>query len=300
MHNPLSNTAGPMSGKTVIVTGATAGIGEVTAVELARQGADVVLISRNPARLQATAARIQQATGYVPAQQIAADLSRLADTRRAAAEFLAHHDRLDVLVNNAGALFMQRQVSLDGFEMTFALNHLSYFLLTNLLLETLKVTAARYGEARIVSVSSNAHRRARIDFDDLQLNRSYAGFDAYGRSKAMNVLFTYELARRLLGTGVTANCLHPGFVATRFAKNNGWPVKLVMAGLQFFALDPHKGALTSIFLASSPEVKGVTSAYFSSSKPTRSDPVAYDPITQARLWQVSLQLTGIGDSAIAA
>jgi retinol dehydrogenase 12 len=283
----MPNLDGNMKDKICMVTGASSGIGFVTARELARQGAQVTLVSRSPERCQAAAEGIRQETGNPAVDFIAADLSSLGEIRRAAEEFLKRRKRLDVLVNNAGGFFMKRSETVDGLELTFALNHLNYFLLTNLLLETIKASAP----ARIVNVSSDAHRGARLHFDDLQNKHKYAGFRVYSQSKLMNVLFTYELSRRLEGSGVTANALHPGFVASGFAKNNGALFRLVMPLVQLSALTPEEGARTSIYLASSPEVEGVSGKYFTKQRAVQSDPASYDEQTAHQLWDVSLELT---------
>ncbi|MDQ3829839.1 MAG: SDR family NAD(P)-dependent oxidoreductase, partial [Candidatus Tectomicrobia bacterium] len=212
----MAHSANLMHGKVCVVTGATSGIGLVTAEALARQGATLIVVGRNSARGAATVSRIQQETGNSAVELMVADLSAQAQVRQLASAIQQRFARLDVLVNNAGALFSQRQLSQDGIEMTFALNHLAYFLLTNLLLDSLKASTS----ARIVNVSSEAHRRARLDFADLQGQQRYSGWRAYARSKLANILFTYELARRLEGTGIVANALHPGFVATNFGRNN--------------------------------------------------------------------------------
>ncbi|MCU0514614.1 MAG: SDR family oxidoreductase [Anaerolineae bacterium] len=284
-----------MKGKTVIVTGATSGIGEVTALELARQGATVVVISRSAERCAATVQRIQMATNNPQVSYIAADLSSLAEMHRAADEFLAQHARLDVLVNNAGAFFNDFRASADGYEMTFALNHLSYFVLTHRLLPVLKSTAATAGEARIINVSSDAHQVVRkLDFASAVPRKSSAGFTVYGESKYMNVLFSYELAERLAGTGVTVNALHPGFVRTGFGKNNGGIIATILGVLQqFIALTPEQGAATTIYLASAPEAKGVTGKYFSKQKAVRSSSATYDREAWRQLWQQTAQLVGL-------
>jgi retinol dehydrogenase 12 len=278
-----------VKGKICIVTGATAGIGEVTARELARLGATVVVVSRTPQRCMDTVARIRQETGSSSVDFLTADLSSQTAIRKLADEFKSRYPRLDVLVNNAGGFFMRRETSPDGLEMTWALDHLSYFLLTNLLLELLTASAP----ARIVNVSSDAHRGGHINFDDLQSQRSFAGFRAYSQAKLANIMFTYELARRLKGTGVTANALHPGFVATRFGMNNSLPVRLGMRLVSLFALKPEQGAETSIYLASSPEVEGVSGKYFTKCKPVQSSPASYDLDTARRLWEVSAKMVGI-------
>jgi NAD(P)-dependent dehydrogenase (short-subunit alcohol dehydrogenase family) len=281
-----------MKGKVCLITGATAGIGEVTALELARLGATVVIASRSPQRCADTVARIREATGNPAVDFIAADLSSQAQVRRLAEEFQRRSPRLDVLVNNAGGFFMRRARTVDGLEMTWALDHLSYFLLTLLLLDTLQASAP----SRIVNVASDAHQGGRIHFDDLQGERSYRGFRAYAQAKLANILFTYELARRLEGTGVTVNALHPGFVATRFAKNNSLIVRLGASIAGLFALTPAQGARTSIYLASSPEVEGVTGQYFVKCKPARSSPASYDRETARRLWEVSLAMTDFDEA----
>jgi retinol dehydrogenase 12 len=277
-----------LSGKVILVTGATEGIGRVTAERLAGMGTQVIILGRNPSKTAAVAAAIRQSTG-ARVEVLVADLSILAQVHGAAQEFLAHHNRLDVLVNNAGAIFTSRQVSADGYEMTFALNHLGYFLLSMLLLDTLKASAP----ARIVNVSSGAHQVASLDFSDLQSEKSYTAFGAYGRSKLANIYFTYELARRLEGSGVTANCLHPGFVATNFGASNGGIFRPIFRLGQIFALSPEKGAQTSIYLASSPAVDGVSGKYFDRKRAVASSSVSYDREAAARLWAISLQMTGL-------
>lgn len=283
----MANSANLMHGKVCVVTGATSGIGLVTAETLARQGATLVVVGRNPERGAATVSRIQQETGNAAVELMVADLSAQAQVRRLASEIQRRFARLDVLVNNAGALFGRRQLSQDGIEMTFALNHLAYFLFTNLLLDALKASTS----ARIVNVSSEAHRRARLDFADLQGQHRYSGWRAYARSKLANILFTYELARRLEGTGVVANALHPGFVATNFGRNNRSITAMLFRVLQLAAISPEEGAHTIIYLATSPEVQGITGEYFVKQKAVRSSQVSYDRAAAERLWQVSAGLT---------
>ncbi len=280
-----------LAGKTCLVTGATAGIGEVTALELARRGAAVIVVSRNPEKCAAVVARLRAETANPAIDWLAADLSSQAQIRQLAAQFHARYARLDVLVNNAGAFFLKRTLSADGIEMTFALNHLNYFLLTHLLLDILQSSAP----ARIVNVASNAHLGAPLDFDDLQMKRGYQSFKAYGRSKYANVLFTYELARRLAGSGVTANALHPGLVQTSIGNSAGRLMGLGWKLATFFGkgLTPAEGARTSIYLASSPEVEGVTGGYFAREKTVRSDPGTYDEAAARRLWQISAGLVGL-------
>lgn len=279
-----------LSDKVIVVTGATAGLGLVTARELARSGATLVGVGRDPAKGAAAAAQIRQATGNPRVTYLTADLSSQAQVRGLAAELLNRHTRLDGLVNNAGAYFERRQESADGLELTFALNHLSYFLLTNLLLGALQAAPA----ARVVNVSSGAHFGARLDFDDLQNRRAYSGFGVYGQSKLANVLFTYELARRLAGTAVTANALHPGFVATQFGWNNGGLLRPALRLIQrLVARSPEQGARTSIYLASAPEVAGVTGQYFFDQRAVKSSRESYDEAAAKRLWEISEELTGL-------
>jgi len=279
-----------MNGKICMVTGATSGIGLYTALELARQGAAVIIGSRDAQRCQAASLRIRQETHNPDVDYIAADLSSQAQIRRLVEIFKERYARLDVLVNNAGAFFLRRQQSEDGIEMTFALNHLSYFLLTHLLLDTLRVNAP----ARIVNVASNAHRREGMNFDDLEGKDKYSGFRAYGQSKLANLLFTYELARRLEGVSVTANALHPGFVATNIGKNNGLLSRLVMPIASLRAIRPEEGARTPVYLASSPEVEGVSGLYFVREMAVPSSPDSYDAQSARRLWEISAEMTGLG------
>lgn len=272
-----------------MVTGATSGIGQVTARELARQGATVIVVGRSRERSEATVNRIKQQTDNPNVEYRLADLSVQKDIHQLAQEFKHKYQRLHVLVNNAGAIFLRRLESADGIEMTFALNHLNYFLLTHLLLDTLKASAP----ARIINVSSRAHARVSgLNFDDLQNKRGY-GMNVYGQSKLMNVLFTYELARGLEGTGIMVNALHPGFVATRFATNNGLLVRLARPVLDLFALSAEEGAQTMIYLATSPEVEGVTGKYFVKEKAVLSSPASYDEAAARRLWQISEKMTSL-------
>ena len=282
-----------MHDKICLVTGATSGIGLVTAEALARQGATVIVVGRNPERGAATVARITQATGNAAVELLLADLSDQAQVRQLAEAFQRRFHRLHVLVNNAGAIFTQRHLSPDGIEMTLGLNHLGYFFLTHLLLDTLQATAS----ARIINVASNAHLGAQIDFTDIQAERRYGGWRAYAQSKLANLLFTYELARRLQGTGVTANVMHPGFVATGFGRNNPGIFGLFIRMAQFAALSPERGAETLIYLATSPEVEDVSGKYFVKKRAVKSSRASYDQATARRLWQLSADLTGIGSSA---
>ncbi len=278
-----------MHGKTVVITGATSGIGEVAACTLAQRGARIVLIARDRTRGEQTLKRIEAVAS--DRQHVAhyADLSGLAEMKRVAAAIAASEPRIDVLINNAGALFGTRQVTGDALEMTFATNHIAYFVVTNLLLGRLKATPG----ARVVSTASAAHRRAKLDFDDLQLEKGYSGFGMYSRSKLMNILFNRELARRLAGSGVTANCLHPGFVATRFADASGGLIALMVRGAKKFALSPEEGAKTIIYLAASPEVDGISGRYFDKCREALPTAEAQNDAAARRLWEVSLQLAGL-------
>jgi NAD(P)-dependent dehydrogenase (short-subunit alcohol dehydrogenase family) len=283
-----------MQGKTVLITGATAGLGQVTALELAKMGATVVGIGRSPQKCADAASSLRSASGNANIEYLVADLSVQAQVRRVAEEFKQKYPQLHVLINNAGAYYQNRHVSADGIEMTFALNHLSYFLLTQLLLDRLKASAP----ARIVNVSSGAHTGGKINFDDLQLKRKYGGWSAYAQSKLANVLFTYELARHLEGTGVTATALHPGFVASNFAHNNfkgaaGTAFKLLFKTItSLAAITPEEGAKTQIYLASSPQVEGVSGQYFVKQKAARSSLLSYDRAAAQRLWEISETMTG--------
>ncbi|MEW6718426.1 MAG: SDR family oxidoreductase [Chloroflexota bacterium] len=278
-----------MKNKICMVTGATSGIGEATALELARKKATIVVVSRSPERCARTTERIRQETGNPMVNYLTADLSSQAQIHRLVDEFGEQYNRLNVLVNNAGGFFLRRQLSEDGIEMNFALNHLNYFLLTNLLLDTLRASAP----ARVVNVSSNMHFSENIHFEDLQMERRYSGWKGYGQSKLANLLFTYELARRLEGTGVTVNALTPGFVATNIGKNNGWLANIVLRFAQLWAIPPNEGAQTVVYLASSPQVEGVTGKYYARKKAVRSSPESHDQKAQARLWEISEEMTGI-------
>jgi len=283
----LTHSDGPMEGKVVMVTGAASGIGAATARGIAQQGAVVILVDRDLEKGAATTNRIRQETNNPVVEFIAADLSIQQEIRRLAQQFQSRYQRLDVLVNNAGAIFAERQESADGIEMTFALNYLGYFLLTNLLLDTLKTSAP----ARIINVSSRSHARAHIKFDDLESRSDYQGLQVYAHSKLAIVLFTYELARRLAGTGVTANVLHPGVVATNFGGNHKGTLGFLMRLFRFAFINPDQGAQTSIFLATAPEVEGVTGKYFVKCKAIPSSPASYDMATAERLWQMSVAYT---------
>jgi NAD(P)-dependent dehydrogenase (short-subunit alcohol dehydrogenase family) len=283
-----------MAGKSVLVTGGTGGIGMATAAALAALGARVGITGRDQARAAAAAAGIRAATGNPAVDVFTADMSVQAEVRRLAAQVADTYPRLDVLVNNVGGFWAHRHVTADGLERTFALNHLASFLLTNLLLDRLTASAP----ARIVTVSSGAQARGRIDVDDLQGERNYSGQRAYSQSKLANVMFTYELARRLEGTGVTATVLHPGVVRTSFgAEDQAAHVAFVIRAARPFMKTPAQGAVTPVYLASSPQVEGVTGQYFANRKPKTSAYADRDTAAAARLWQASSDLVGLTATA---
>jgi len=279
-----------MLGRTVVITGGTSGIGKATAIGLAALGARVAIAGRDLVRAEAAATDIRGTTGNPNVAAFGADLSSQSDVRRLAAELLEAYPRIDVLVNNVGGFWATRHITADGLERTFALNHLAAYLLTNLLLDRLKASAP----ARVVTVASNAQSLGKIDFDDLQGERTYSGQTAYNQSKLADVMFTYELARRLEGTGVTATVLHPGVVRTGFgAEDPSLIFKLLVPLWRPFMKTPADGASTSIYLASSSKVEGVTGMYFADSRPLASNKAAYDEAAAARLWQVNAGLVGL-------
>jgi retinol dehydrogenase 12 len=278
-----------MRGKTVVITGPTSGIGQVAAEELAGMGARLVLVARDKARGEAQLARLRQLGPGANHTIHYADLSRLAEMKRVAAEITAAEPRIDVLINNAGALFATRQLTPDGLELTFATNHLAYFVLAYGLRERLRAAAP----ARVINVASAAHKGEQLDFNDLQSEKHYRGLSVYGRSKLCNILFTRELARRWAGTGVNANSLHPGFVATRFGDQSGGLLSWAVRAAKAFAISPQKGAETIIHLASSVEVAGANGLYFYKCRPATPTREAQDDESARRLWQVSEKLAGI-------
>jgi NAD(P)-dependent dehydrogenase (short-subunit alcohol dehydrogenase family) len=278
-----------MQGKTVVVTGATSGIGEVAALQLAAAGARLVLIGRDRTRGDATVAKLEAAAPGRGHQIHYADLAQLAEMKRVGAEIAAAEPKIDVLINNAGAMFAHREVTEDGFEKTFATNHLSYFVLTALLRERLLGSAP----ARIINTSSDAHKPAQFDIDDLQTAKNYTSFQAYSRSKLENILFTRELARRLKGTGVTANCLHPGFVATRFGDAAGGLIGRFVGFAKIFAISPEAGAKTIVYLATSPDVAGNNGDYFYKCRRATSTRAGRDDEFARALWERSVALTGV-------
>jgi len=286
-----------MTGKTVLITGGTSGIGKATAIGLAAQGARVAITGRDLTRVSASAIDISDATGNPDVDAFGADLSSQAEVRRLAAEVLDAHPRLDVLINNVGGFWATRHTTADGLEHTFAVNHLAGFLLTNLLLDRLRSSAP----ARVVTVSSGAQSMGEIDFENLQGEGAYSGQTAYSQSKLANVMFTYELARRLEGTGVTATVLHPGVTRTAFgAEDPSWISKVITPFWRPFMGTPQRGAATSIYLASSPEVETVNGRYFARRRQKTSSKASYDEDQAARLWEVSALLVGLAPSAGAA
>jgi NAD(P)-dependent dehydrogenase (short-subunit alcohol dehydrogenase family) len=283
-----------MAGKSVLVTGGTGGIGKATATGLAALGARVGITGRDLDRAGAAAADIRAASGNHPVDVFAADMSAQTGVRRLAAQVLDTYPRLDVLINNVGGFWAHRHVTADGLERTFALNHLAPFLLTSLLLDRLTSSAP----ARIVTISSGAHAQGRLDFDDLQGERNYSGQQAYSQSKLANVMFTYELARRLEGTGVTATAAHPGVVRTSFGtEDQPTHLGILIRVARPFMKTPAQGALTPVYLASSPEVAGITGQYFTHGKPKTSSSASYDTAAAARLWQASAALTSLTAAA---
>ncbi len=283
----MESSNSSMGGKVCLITGGNSGIGKATALGLANMGATVVVVGRDRGRTEAAVTEIEAESGNESVGLLLADLSSRESIRRLAEDFKGRYERLHVLINNAGVFLSKRTLTVDGIETTFAINYLAPFLLTNLLLDVLKASAP----ARILNVTSSAERSGIIDFDDLQGAREHGGIRAYNRSKLAMVLFTYELARRLEGTGVTVNCLHPGVVATNLGRGNGGFFGFLTRLMRPFISSPEKGAETSIYLASSPEVEGVSGKYFAKKAETRSSERSYDEETGRRLWQVSGKLT---------
>jgi retinol dehydrogenase 14 len=281
---------GGMGEKVCLITGATSGIGKATAMGLASMGASVVMVGRDRGRGEAALAEIKEKSANVSVHLLLANLSSQEEVRRLADEFKEAYPRLDVLINNAGVFRSDRTTTPDGLETTFAVNHLAHFLLTDLLLDVLKASAP----SRIVNVSSGDHSNGTIDFDDLQGEKGYKGAKAYSQSKLANVLFTYELARRLEGTGVSANCLHPGAgIRTNFGSGVSGVLGFTVRALKPLMKSPEKGAETSIYLASSPEVEGLSSRYFAKKAGARSSVVSHDERLARRLWEVSEDLTNL-------
>ncbi len=288
----MTPTENPMNDRLCIITGGTAGIGLCTAKMLARRGARVILLGRDQDRGRAALAALEGANAKA-AEFHAVDLSNQSALRDFADRFRAGYPRLDILINNAGGMFGRRLRSADGIEMTFALNHLGYFMLTLLLLPALR----NADRARIVNVASDAHFGVRLDFEDLQSERRYLGWMAYKRSKLCNLYFTYELSRRLAGSGITVNALHPGFVKSEIGVRHAWTVPPLWNFLTLFATSPERGAETSLYLACSAEVEAVSGIYFAKSRAKPSSPASYDPTAARRLWDASLALTGLEGDA---
>jgi len=283
-----------MAGETILLTGGSSGIGYATAVELARRGANLIIVCRSAERGEQTIAAVKSASGSSTVEYLVGDLARLEDVRRAAREFIASGRPLHVLLNNAGVVNLNYKVTADGIEEVFAINHLAPFVLTNELLPRLRESTP----ARVVTVASDAHKFVNgINFDDLGFEKSYGWMKSYGQSKLANILFTYELAQRLTGSGVTANCLHPGAVGTNLGNNNGWWARGLIGLLRPFLKTPQRGARTSVFLATSPDVAEVTGKYFSNSRQARSSKASHDTESAKRLWEVSVNLTTQSRSA---
>ncbi len=283
------DTANPvMTGKVCMVTGGNSGIGKETAAGLAKLGGTVVIVCRDKTKGEAALAEIRTKSGNQNVDLTLADLSSMQFVRQLAEDFKRKYQKLHVLVNNAGVVLTKRLVTPEGFEQTFATNHLGHFLLTNLLLDLIKASAP----ARIINVTSEAHRGSIIRFDDLQGEKKYSSFRAYGQSKLANVLFTYELARKLEGTGATVNCLHPGVVRTGFGHDSGGVMSLGIWVISPLFMSAEKAARAALYLATSPEVEGVTGKYFRKTREARSSEESYD-VEAARLWQVSEELTGL-------
>ncbi len=278
-----------MQNKICVITGATDGIGKEAAYSLARQGARLLIHGRDPDKGARALAQIKARSGNPQIEFLQADFGSLADVRRLAAALMERTPHIDVLINNAGAMFVNRAVSKDGYELTFAVNHLAPFLLTHLLLDTLKSGS----QVRIVTTASQAHRGAALDFDDLQAVRKYSAMGAYGRSKLANILFTRALAQRLEGSSVTATCLHPGFVRTSIVRNMGVIPRSVFGLMSPFIRSPQKGAQTLVYLATSGAVQGASGGYYFDCQLTHPSPAAQDDAVAERLWQVSAKLVGI-------
>jgi NAD(P)-dependent dehydrogenase (short-subunit alcohol dehydrogenase family) len=286
--HPLALPMASLQGKTCVITGGTDGIGRVAAERIAELGARMILVGRNRAKGEAVRELLAEADHAV--ELLYGDLGSIAECRRIAREIGERTDRIDLLLLNAGAIFQRRETTVDGLERTFALNHMGYFLLGNLLLNLVK----RAAPARIVIVASEAHRGATLDFSDLQSERGYSGWPAYKRSKLMNILFARELARRLDGSGVTANALHPGFVASSFGDNNGVLFRAALGlAKRFGAITPAAGGAHLVFVATAPEVAGVTGKYFRNDCETRPTDAALDDAAARRLWDESARIAGL-------
>lgn len=278
-----------MKGKVCLVTGGTSGIGYITARELAKFGAKVVITARNQEKAKRSVEMLRAESGNREIYALIADFASQSQVRDLAAEYKRKYARLDVMINNAGAIYFRRSLSQDGIEMTFAVNHLAPFLLTNLLMDRLAASAP----ARIVNVASNAHEGKVINFNDLEGQKNYNFMNAYGQSKLANIMFTYELDRRLAGSGMTVNAVHPGYVGTNMGANNGWLVRLFLPINRLFAIDVDQGAQTVIYLASSPGVAGISGKYYFQNKAVASSPYSHDENAARRLWEVSAKMAGL-------
>jgi len=287
--------AGDLQGRVCVLTGATQGIGRAAAESLLSTGVELVLVSRDLTRLQTLASDLRLRAPEAKVGVVAGDLSRMLEVRRVGAEIRARHHKVDLLLNNAGAVFARREVTVEGLEKTFALNHLAYFLLTQELLPVLREAPA----ARVVNVASDAHRPARLDLDDLQYERTpYSAFGAYGRTKLMNILFTREQARRVEGSPITVNAMHPGFVRSGFGQNNpGFFGGIIALGQVLFARTPQRGARTLVWLATAPEVAGASGKYFVDEHEATPSAAARDDATAHRLWEESERLAGLRAAA---
>ena len=278
-----------MRGRTVVITGATSGIGRAAAAALAERGAVLGLVARDPKRGERTVRELRERSGNDAIRLFLADLSSQREIRRLADELLGAFPEIHVLLNNAGVVNLRRETTVDGHETTFAVNHLAYYLLTRLLLDRLRASRP----SRIVCVASDAHQGAQLDWDDLQNERGYRAMNVYGRSKLANLLFTYDLGRRLEGSGVTVSAVHPGWVGTRFGANNGILGGAITGLARLFARTPEKGAETPIWLATALELEAVSGRYYCDCREHRSSKVSYDEAAQARLWKVSAELVGL-------
>jgi NAD(P)-dependent dehydrogenase (short-subunit alcohol dehydrogenase family) len=283
-----------MKDRVVLITGATSGIGLAAALELSTMGARVIVHGRNQERCKAALDWIRMQGGGENIEYAAADLSVQSEVRSLARHVISRHNQLDVLINNAGAVYLMRRLSADGIEMTLATNHLASFLLTSLLLPSLEASPS----ARIVNVASHAHYGNPVDLSNVELKRGYLPLTAYNRSKFANVLFTYALARRLEGTKITANAMHPGFVSTRLGSNNGFLIRPLVRLVLSMGITPEEGAKTVVYLASSPDVEGITGRYFYLQNSVRSDRRTYDIETQEKLWELSEEKTGVNQSVL--
>lgn len=279
-----------MNGKVVMITGANSGIGKETAIELAKMGANIVMVCRSRKRGEKALEEIKEMANSEKIELYIADLADQRSIRSMVERFKKSHDKLHVLINNAGVMLSKRTTTPEGYESTFAINHLGHFLLTNLVLDMLKASSS----ARIINVSSSAHKFAKLNFDDIDNEHKYRGYRTYANSKLFNILFSYELARRLEETGITVNALHPGVIRTNLGKNNtNKLIKLMSFIFRLFMMSPEKGARTTVYLASSPEVENVNGKYFVNRKQKKSSKISYEQTLQNKLWEISADLTNV-------